>query len=62
MQGLVDKLDSLKARNVYPFSNRSNAVSVTTNWETFKSGVGSLNAPTPMSSSTEVTSDWEQFD
>ncbi|XP_030537334.1 BAG family molecular chaperone regulator 4 [Rhodamnia argentea] len=62
VQGLVDKLDSLKARNVNPFSNRSSAVSITTNWETFTSGVGSLNAPTPMLSSTEVTSDWEQFD
>ncbi|KAF8006077.1 hypothetical protein BT93_K0392 [Corymbia citriodora subsp. variegata] len=62
VQGLVDQLDSLKARNVNPFISRSNAVSVTTNWETFESGVGSLNAPPPMSSSTEVTSDWEQFD
>lgn len=62
VQGLVDQLDSLKARNVNPFSSRSNAVSVTTNWETFESGVGSLNAPPPVSSSTAVTSDWEQFD
>ncbi|KAI6675223.1 hypothetical protein NL676_003129 [Syzygium grande] len=62
VQGLVDQLDSLKARNVNPFSDRSNAVSITTNWETFKSGVGSLKAPPPMSSSTEVTCDWEQFD
>lgn len=61
VQGLVDKLDSLKARNVNPFSNRSNAVSITTSWETFNSEVGSFNAPTPMSSSAEVTSDWEQF-
>lgn len=62
MQGLVDQLDSLKARNVNPFSNRTNAVSITTNWETFETGVGSLNAPPPKSSSTDVTSDWEQFD
>ncbi|KAK9920378.1 hypothetical protein M0R45_028933 [Rubus argutus] len=43
-------------------SQNGNAVSVTTKWETFDSGVGSLSAPTPMPSSTEVTQDWEKFD
>lgn len=43
-------------------SQNGNAVSVTTKWETFDSGVGSLSAPNPMPSSTEVTQDWEKFD
>ncbi|XP_057435272.1 BAG family molecular chaperone regulator 4-like [Lotus japonicus] len=51
VQNLVDTLDSLKARNSNPFSNIGKAVSVTTQWETFDSGMGSLNAPTSNSSS-----------
>ncbi|KAJ8570762.1 hypothetical protein K7X08_037734 [Anisodus acutangulus] len=61
IQSLVETMDAVKARNSNPFSNNSNAVSVTTNpfsnnsnavsvttqWETFESGVGSLNAPPP---------------
>lgn len=43
-------------------SQNGNAVSVTTKWETFDSGVGSLTAPTPVPSSTEVTEDWQKFD
>ncbi|XP_062002452.1 BAG family molecular chaperone regulator 4 [Rosa rugosa] len=78
VQNLVDTLDTLKAKNSYPMNNNSNgvtpqnsngvtsqngnAVSVTTKWETFDSGMGSLSAPTPMPSSTEVTEDWEKFD
>lgn len=62
VQNFVETLDKLKARNSNPNSNSSsNAVSVTAQWETFDSGVGSLNAPTS-SSSTKVTQDWEQFD
>ncbi|XP_015897619.3 BAG family molecular chaperone regulator 4 isoform X2 [Ziziphus jujuba] len=59
VQNFVEALDTLKARNSNPFNNNSNAVSVTTKWETFDSGVGSLNAPPPISSSTKVTQDWE---
>ncbi|XP_010909215.1 BAG family molecular chaperone regulator 4 [Elaeis guineensis] len=62
VQNLVEMLDLLKARNSNPFSNSSNAVSVTTQWETFESGLGSLNAPRPMASSTKITNDWELFD
>lgn len=65
MQRLVDMLDSLKSRNVNPLcnNNNNNAVSVTTKWETFESGVGSLNAPSSvLSSSTRITHDWELFD
>lgn len=62
VQNLVDKLDNLKARNSNPFCGSSDAVSVTTKWETFDSGVGSLSAPPPMASSTKITQDWEQFD
>ncbi|KAK9124569.1 hypothetical protein Sjap_014171 [Stephania japonica] len=57
VQGLVETLDSLKARNANPLS----AATVSTKWETFESGLGSLQAPTPLSSS-RVTQDWEQFD
>ncbi|XP_031497710.1 BAG family molecular chaperone regulator 4 isoform X1 [Nymphaea colorata] len=62
VQNFVDTLDMLKARNANPFSCSSNTVSVTTKWETFGSGVGSLSAPRPMSSSTKITQDWEQFE
>ncbi|KAJ6985008.1 BAG family molecular chaperone regulator 4-like [Populus alba x Populus x berolinensis] len=53
IQSFVDTLDNLKARNSNPFSNSSNAVSVTTKWETFASGVGSLSAPVPIQSATK---------
>ncbi|XP_068644210.1 BAG family molecular chaperone regulator 4-like [Aristolochia californica] len=63
VQSLVDTLDHLKTRNSNPFSNSSNAVSVTTQWQAFESGIGSLSAPSPnpMSSSAR-TQDWEPFD
>ncbi|PIA32397.1 hypothetical protein AQUCO_04500182v1 [Aquilegia coerulea] len=61
VQSFVEKLDTLKARNANPFSDKGNAVSVTTEWEKFDSGVGSLNAPPPTSSS-KATEDWEAFD
>ncbi|KAB1224463.1 BAG family molecular chaperone regulator 4 [Morella rubra] len=61
VQNFVETLDNLKGRNSNPNSKSSNAVSVTTKWETFDSGVGSLSAP-PSSSSTNITQDWEQFD
>ncbi|GAB4833999.1 hypothetical protein Ancab_032251 [Ancistrocladus abbreviatus] len=60
VQHYVDALDALKARNSNPFADCSNTVSVTTQWETFDSGVESLTAP-PMPS-TKITQDWEQFD
>ena len=62
VQNFVDTVDSLKARNSNPFSGSGKAVSVTTQWETFDSGMGSLNAPTATSSSANVTQDWERFD
>lgn len=49
VQSLVDTMDAVKTRNSNPFSNKSNAVSVTTQWETFDTGVGSLNPPRPAS-------------
>ncbi|KAJ4978418.1 hypothetical protein NE237_009198 [Protea cynaroides] len=61
VQGYVEALDNLKARNSNPFGRSTNAVSVTTKWETFDAGVGSLSAPPPRPSSTRVTKDWEQF-
>ncbi|KAK7260603.1 hypothetical protein RIF29_26796 [Crotalaria pallida] len=61
VQNFVDTLDSLKARNSNPFSGK--AASVTTQWETFNNGMGSLNAPTSTSSSSRnVTQDWERVD
>ncbi|ONK61831.1 uncharacterized protein A4U43_C08F34040 [Asparagus officinalis] len=62
IQSLEDKLDALKARNSNPNSNNGKSVSVTTQWQTFESGMGSLRAPPPMASSTQATNDWEQFD
>ncbi|XVF76860.1 hypothetical protein PTKIN_Ptkin13bG0300900 [Pterospermum kingtungense] len=62
VQNFHETLDKLKARNSNPFSNSSNAVSVTTNWETFDSGTGSFTSPPPKSYPTNVTQDWEQFD
>jgi hypothetical protein len=62
VQNAVDALDSLKTRNSKPFSNTGNAASVTNQWETFGSGMGSLNAPTSSPSSTNVTQDWERYD
>ncbi|XP_038692561.1 BAG family molecular chaperone regulator 4 [Tripterygium wilfordii] len=59
VQKFQDTLDDLKVRNSYPVGNTT---SVTTQWETFDSGVGSLNPPPPMPSSTTISQDWEQFD
>ncbi|CAO2820142.1 unnamed protein product [Amaranthus hypochondriacus] len=61
VQGYVDALDSLKAKNSNPFDDCGNTVSVATNWETFDSGVGSLTPPSA-SSSTKVTQDWVEFE
>ncbi|KAJ4830605.1 hypothetical protein Tsubulata_033891 [Turnera subulata] len=65
VQSFVDTIDNLKSRNSNPFSNSNcncNAVSVTTNWERFDSGVGSLSAPVPAQSATKITQNWELFD
>ncbi|XP_077216148.1 BAG family molecular chaperone regulator 4-like [Tasmannia lanceolata] len=62
VQNYVETLDILKARNSNPFSSNSNAVSVTTRWEAFESGFGSLTAPAPIPSPTKVTKDWERFE
>ncbi|MQL71110.1 hypothetical protein Taro_003403 [Colocasia esculenta] len=62
VQNLVDTVDNLKARNANPFSNSKKSVSVTTQWETFETGVGSLAAPPPRAASTQTTHDWENFD
>uniref|UniRef100_A0A0D6R9Z7 Ubiquitin-like domain-containing protein n=1 Tax=Araucaria cunninghamii TaxID=56994 RepID=A0A0D6R9Z7_ARACU len=59
VQNHVETMDALKAQNVNPLCK--NAVAVTTQWETFDSGVGSLNAPPP-SATTRITHDWESFD
>lgn len=57
VQNIVEVLDNLKERNANP-----NAVCVTTKWETFDSGMGSLSPPPSVPSSTKVTKDWERFD
>lgn len=61
IQGFVEEMDILKERNSNPFGDYNNTMSVTTEWEKFDSGVGSLTAPTPMTP-TKVTQEWEQFD
>ncbi|KAL5742496.1 hypothetical protein ACOSP7_029228 [Xanthoceras sorbifolium] len=62
VQKFHESLDNLKARNSNPFADSSNTVTVTTQWETFDSGMGSLNPPPSMSSSTNLNQDWERFD
>ncbi|XP_062095043.1 BAG family molecular chaperone regulator 4 [Humulus lupulus] len=62
VQKYVDALDTLKGRNANPINSPSNAVSVTTQWETFDNGVGSLNAPPSTQSPTKLKQDWERFD
>lgn len=62
VQNLHETLDILKARNSNPITNSDKTVSVTTEWTTFDSGVGSLTPPPPTSSPTKVTESWEQFD
>ncbi|KAJ7961193.1 BAG family molecular chaperone regulator 4 [Quillaja saponaria] len=62
VQNFVDTVDNLKVRNSSPFSGSGTAVSVTTQWETFDSGMESSSAPASVSPSTKVTQDWEQFD
>ena len=62
VQNFHETLDKLKLRNSNPFSNRSKTLPMTTKWETFDSGMGSLTAPPPMSSSIRETLDLEHFD
>lgn len=63
IQRLVEEMDILKAKKSNPFSEYDNTVSVTTKWENFDTGVGSLTppnlAPPPPTSATQ---EWEQFD
>ncbi|PKA51888.1 BAG family molecular chaperone regulator 4 [Apostasia shenzhenica] len=61
-QQYVEMLDSLKPKNSNPFGYGSNAVSITTKWETFDSGEGGLNSPASVPSSSKITDDWEKFD
>ncbi|KAH7295675.1 hypothetical protein KP509_27G060400 [Ceratopteris richardii] len=58
VQTLNDRVDSLKLQNSNPL--RTNQAVVTTQWERFDSGFGSLSAPPPSKSS--MTMDWEHFD
>lgn len=59
VQNYVETMDALKAQNANPLCN--NTAAVTTQWETFGNGVGSLNAPPP-SATARITQDWESFD
>lgn len=64
IQRLVEEMDILKAKNSNPFSDYDNTVSVTTKWENFDSGVGSLTPPNPAPppNASAATQEWEQFD
>ncbi|XP_058729136.1 BAG family molecular chaperone regulator 4-like [Vicia villosa] len=64
VQGLVDKLDSLKARSSNPSSQSGSAATGTTHWETFDTGTEDSNEPSSATtpSSTKVSQDWERFD
>lgn len=61
VQNLVETLDNMKARNANPFRDNGNTVKVSTKWEKFDNGFGSLDAP-PSTSSPEVNEPWESFD
>ncbi|KAF3661750.1 putative LRR repeats and ubiquitin-like domain-containing protein-like [Capsicum annuum] len=64
IQRFVDMLDNFKARNSKLASNCSIGTNtmVTTKWEKFDSGIGSLNAPNQLHQSTKITQEWEVFD
>lgn len=64
IQSFVDMLDNFKARNSKLASNCSIGTNtmVTTKWEKFDSGIGSLNAPNQLHQSTKITQEWEVFD
>lgn len=59
VQNYVDSMDALKAQNANPLCNKT--VAVTTQWEMFDNGVGSLNAPSG-TATTRITQEWESFD
>ncbi|CAN4101859.1 unnamed protein product [Withania somnifera] len=62
IQSFVDKLDNFKARNFNLVSNCTGTNSmVTTKWEKFDSGIGSLNAPNQLHQSTEITQESQLF-
>lgn len=62
IQNLVEKIDSLRGLRMEPAPPATDpTVVVTTNWETFDNGLGSLSAPPPASDSHQNT-DWETFD
>ncbi|KAI5391950.1 BAG family molecular chaperone regulator 4 [Lathyrus oleraceus] len=64
VQGLVDMLDSLKARNSNPSGQSGSAATGTTHWETFDTVTEDSNDPSSATtpSSTKVSQDWERFD
>ncbi|CAI0426217.1 unnamed protein product [Linum tenue] len=63
IQNFHELLDNLKATNAKPVNTNVNVATVTTDWETFDSGMGSLTPPPPgTSSSTAITEEWERFD
>ncbi|BBN14968.1 hypothetical protein MPTK1_6g15890 [Marchantia polymorpha subsp. ruderalis] len=59
VQSFVEAVDGMKLRNSKAQAPSSSVV-VTTQWETFDSGMGSLTAPPP--SSIPTITDWERFD
>lgn len=62
IQNLVETIDSLRGLRMQPEPPASEPnVVVTTNWETFDNGLGSLSAPPP-ASAPHTNTDWETFD
>ncbi|CAN0927846.1 Pre-mRNA-splicing factor CWC22 homolog [Linum grandiflorum] len=62
IQKLHDSLDDLKARNAKLADTGIVVPTVTTNWEKFDSGMGSLTPPAPVISSAGISQNWESFD
>ncbi|CAI9097281.1 OLC1v1033669C1 [Oldenlandia corymbosa var. corymbosa] len=62
VQGFVDAIDTLKAKNSNPFFDGSHTVPAPTHPEPPASGTSNISAPNSAQLSTKVTEDWEQFD
>lgn len=59
VQNLVESIDAMRGLRMQPHQAEPHPL-MSTNWETFDNGIGSLSAPP--ASSPSMTTDWETFD